>query len=171
MDAKIILEILPQQKQANIFHHQWDSNPQPLSSWTNTIASLVKWLSASLRNKWLWVRIPLLSLKLLIWCLLRARRSMKLRQTIEGRFTLKLGRHTMITYSHIPSGLLMSVISSFRSIENEHDICRGKDCMKKCCEFLKGHAMKIINFSKIKMKLLAKEHQESYENAKICYIC
>ena len=28
--------------------------------------SLTKWLSARLRNKWLWVRIPLLSFKLLI---------------------------------------------------------------------------------------------------------
>ena len=31
--------------------------------------------------------------------------------------------------------------------------------------------MKIINFKRRSMKLLAKEHQESYENAKICYIC
>ena len=30
--------------------------------------------------------------------------------------------------------------------------------------------MKIINFKKKKMKLLTKEQQESYENAKICYI-
>ena len=31
--------------------------------------------------------------------------------------------------------------------------------------------MKIINFKKKKMKLLTKERQESYKNAKICYIC
>ena len=31
--------------------------------------------------------------------------------------------------------------------------------------------MKIINFKKEKMRLLTKEQQESYENAKICYIC
>ena len=30
--------------------------------------------------------------------------------------------------------------------------------------------MKIINFKKKKMKLLTKEQQESYKNAKICYI-
>ena len=42
--------------------------------------------------------------------------------------------------------------------------------MKKFCEFLREHAMKIILFFK-KMKLLTKEQQESYENAKICYIC
>ena len=30
--------------------------------------------------------------------------------------------------------------------------------------------MKIINFKKRIMKSLAKEHQESYENTKICYI-
>ena len=43
--------------------------------------------------------------------------------------------------------------------------------MKKFCEFLKEHAIKIINFKKKKMKLLTKEQHESYENAKICYIC
>ena len=58
----------------------------------------------------------------------------------------------------------MSAISSFISIENKHDIYRGKDCMKKFCEFLREHAMKIVNFKKKKMKLLTKEQQESYEN-------
>ena len=38
----------------------------------------------------------------------------------------------------------MSRISSFRIIENKHDIYRGKDCMKKFCEFLREHAMKLI---------------------------
>ena len=52
-----------------------------------------------------------------------------------------------------------------------HDIYRGKDCMKKFCESLREHAMKMINFKKKTMKLLTKEMQESYENAKICYIC
>ena len=42
--------------------------------------------------------------------------------------------------------------------------------MKIFCEFLREHAMKIINFKKNKMKLLTKGQQESYENAKICYI-
>ena len=31
--------------------------------------------------------------------------------------------------------------------------------------------MKITNFKKNKTKLLTKELQELYENAKICYIC
>ena len=47
---------------------------------------------------------------------------------------------------HIPSGFSMSTISSFRSIENKHDVYRGKDCMKKFCESLREHALKIINF-------------------------
>ena len=72
---------------------------------------------------------------------------------------------------HIPSGFSMSTISSFRSIEYKHDVCRGKDCIKKFCESLREHAMKIMNFKKKKVKLLTKEQQESYENAKICYIC
>ena len=47
---------------------------------------------------------------------------------------------------HILSGLSMSTIPSFSSKENKHDVCRGKDCMKKFCEFLREHTMKIINF-------------------------
>ena len=42
----------------------------------------------------------------------------------------------------IPSGFSMSTISSFRSIENKHDVYRGKDCMKNFCEFLREHTMK-----------------------------
>ena len=65
----------------------------------------------------------------------------------------------------------MSTISSFRSIENTYDVYRGKDCMKKFCDFLKEHAMKQLILKRKKMKLLPKEQQEPYENTKICYIC
>ena len=61
---------------------------------------------------------------------------------------------------HIPSGFSMSTISSFRSIENKYDVYRGKDCMKKFYEFLREHAIKIINFKKKKLKLSTKEQQE-----------
>ena len=65
----------------------------------------------------------------------------------------------------------MSTISSFRSIENKHGVYRGTDCMEKFCEFLREHAMKIISFKMKKLKLLTKVQEESYENAKISYIC
>ena len=44
---------------------------------------------------------------------------------------------------HISSGFLMSTISSFRSIENRHDVYIGKGSM--LCECLREHVMKIIN--------------------------
>ena len=65
----------------------------------------------------------------------------------------------------------MSTMSSFRSKENKHHVYRVEDCMKKFSESFREHAMKIINFEKKKMKSLRKEQQETYENAKICYIC
>ena len=40
----------------------------------------------------------------------------------------------------------MCTISSFRSIENKHDVYIGKDYMKKFCESLREYTMKIINF-------------------------
>ena len=64
----------------------------------------------------------------------------------------------------------MSTISLSRSIENKQDVYSGKDCVKKFCESLREHAMKIISFKKKKMKALIKEQLESYENPKICYI-
>ena len=65
---------------------------------------------------------------------------------------------------HIPSSFSMPTISSFKSIQNKHDVYWGKDCMKKFYESLKKHAIKKINFIKKKMKLFTKEQQESYEN-------
>ena len=63
----------------------------------------------------------------------------------------------------------MSTISSFRDTENKQK--SGEDCMKTFCKFLREYVIKILNFKKKKMKLLTKDQQESYENAKICYIC
>ena len=66
----------------------------------------------------------------------------------------------------------MPAISSFRRIENKHDVYIGKYCMKNFCESLRGHAMEIINSEKKKKEFLNKKKQhESYQNAKICYIC
>ena len=67
----------------------------------------------------------------------------------ENSITTKVGEH-------IPSDFSMSTISSFTSIENKHDVYRGKDCLKKFCEFLREHAMNIISKRK-KMKSLTKE--------------
>ena len=44
----------------------------------------------------------------------------------------------------------MPAIFLFRSIENKHDIYGGKDCMKRFCDSLREHPMKIINFKKKK---------------------
>ena len=57
----------------------------------------------------------------------------------KNSFTTKVSEH-------IPSGFSMPTISSFRSIENKHDVYRCKDCMRKFCELLRKPAMKIINF-------------------------
>ena len=67
----------------------------------------------------------------------------------------------------------MSTISSCRRIENEHDVERGKDCMRKFCEFLREHAVKTIKFNKKNSKLWTKDQQGSrkMKNAKTCYIC
>ena len=63
----------------------------------------------------------------------------------------------------------MYKISSFKSIEKKHDVYRFKDSIKTFCESLREHTMKIINLKK-KMKLLTKQQQNSWKNAKVWYI-
>ena len=57
---------------------------------------------------------------------------------------------------HIPSGFSMSTISSFRRIENNHDVCRSEGRRKTFCGFLKEHAIKIINFKKKRNEVIIK---------------
>ena len=59
----------------------------------------------------------------------------------ENSFTTKVGEH-------IPSSFSMSTMSSFKSIENRHNVYRDKDCMKKFCKSLREHTRKIIIFLK-----------------------
>ena len=77
---------------------------------------------------------------------------------------------TIKVREHIPLCFLISTMSSFKSIENKHDVSRIKDWVKKFCEYLREHIMEIINFKKKKMNLLTKKQQESYKNARICNI-
>ena len=51
----------------------------------------------------------------------------------------------------------MPAISSFRRIENKHDVYIGKYCMKNFCESLRERAMGIINSEKKKKEFLNKK--------------
>ena len=82
----------------------------------------------------------------------------------KNSFTTKVSEH-------IPSGFSMSTISSFKSIENKHDVYRGNYCLKRFCEPLREHAIELIDFKKKKIKSSPNEQQKSYQNSKICYIC
>ena len=72
---------------------------EPTSTTFNHLAKLAKWLSVCVRSEWLWVWIPLLSLKLQIWRLLWVKSFLTFSQTIECWFTLKLVRDMIITHS------------------------------------------------------------------------
>ena len=49
---------------------------------------------------------------------------------------------------HISCGYSMSNIYAFDDINNKHDGCRSKDCIKAFCESLKELAMEINDFEK-----------------------
>ena len=57
----------------------------------------------------------------------------------------------------------MSRILPFGSIEHQNDVCRGKDCMKRFCESLKQHSMKIIIFKKKKKSYYKKSSRNQME--------
>ena len=63
--------------------------------------------------------------------------------------------------NHTTSGYSLFIHSLFDAKENKLDCYRGKDCMKKFCENLKEHVIRIINYIKKKgMIELAKKEEE-----------
>ena len=72
---------------------------------------------------------------------------------------------------HTSSGFSMPKIYPFKSIKNNNDIRRDKDCMNNFCETLREHIMDMINFVKENLNFLTKKQQKLYENAKVCDIC
>ena len=80
------------------------------------------------------------------------------KNNFEKSSTTKVGEHIPCEYS-------VSTVWIFDGMENTHNVYRGEDYVKKFCESLWNHAMKINNFEKKKMIPLTKEQWESYENA------
>ena len=77
---------------------------------------------------------------------------------IDAKIILKNSSRTNVS-KHIPSVFSISTISVFQSVENKHDVWimvkilsdkEDKTCKRKFCEFLREHAMKILNFKKKK---------------------
>ena len=67
---------------------------------------------------------------------------------------------------HIPSDFSISTISSFKSIENQHDVYKGKDCKKMSCEYLREQAKKMISFKKKKLSYQQKSCGNNMEMQK-----
>ena len=86
------------------------------------------------------------------------------KNNFEKSSTTKVGEH-------IPCGYSMSTIWKFDGIENKHDVYSGEDCMKKFCESLWEHTMKIINFEKKKNDTINKHTAGIVWKTKIYYIC
>ena len=43
---------------------------------------------------------------------------------------------------HIPSCFSVPAVSSIGSVENKHDVCKGKDCLKMFSKYLREHKKK-----------------------------
>ena len=67
-------------------------------------------------------------------------------EKIEGCKNNPENSSTTKVCKRIPSRFSMSTISTFRSIENKHDVYLGKDCVKKFSEYFRKNAMKVINY-------------------------
>ena len=77
-------------------------------------------------------------------------------EMIDGCKNITENSFTTTVSEHITSGFSVSTISSLKTIENKHDVCRSKDCMKKFCESLRENVMKINKFKKKKDKVINK---------------
>ena len=72
---------------------------------------------------------------------------------------------------HITSGYSLCTNCSFDATKNKLNCYRGKDCMKRFCNDLREHALKITEYDKNEMILLTYKENKSYEKQKVCYIC
>ena len=61
---------------------------------------------------------------------------MDVKNNLENSFIAKVGKHILRTFS-------MSTLWSFKSIKNNHNVYRGKDCIKMFAESLREH--EVIN--------------------------
>ena len=72
---------------------------------------------------------------------------------------------------HKPSGYSLLTSCSFDKSENKQTYYRKRDCMKRFCNDLKEHIIRIINYETKPMIALTEEEKESYENQQLCHIC
>ena len=79
---------------------------------------------------------------------------------IDGRANNPENSSTSKIGEHIPRGYSSLTIWVFHRIDNKHTLYRGKNCMKKFCEFLREHA-------KIKLILNRKKHHRWQRRTKI----
>ena len=60
----------------------------------------------------------------------------------ENSYTRKVGEQNSSSFS-VPT------ILSFKNIENNHDVFRDNDCIKRLCESIGKHAVEITNIKKM----------------------
>ena len=65
---------------------------------------------------------------------------------------------------HKPSRYSLLTSCSFDKSENKQTYYTKRDCMKRFCNDLKEHIIRIINYEKKPMIALTEEEKESYEN-------
>ena len=70
-----------------------------------------------------------------------------------------------------PSGYSLLTSCSFDKLENKQIYCRKRDCMKRFCNDLNEHVIRIINYETKPMIALTEEEKESYKNQELCHIC
>ena len=79
--------------------------------------------------------------------------------------------YTTVKALRKPSGHSLLTSCSFDKSKNEPTYYRGKDCMKRFCNDLKEHVIRIINYEIKPMITLTDEEKEPYENQQLCHIC
>ena len=74
--------------------------------------------------------------------------------------------------NHIPSGWCIHSEFAYGKIENPLKLYRGKDCIKKFCDYVIGEARRLYHaFPEKPMDPLTKAQLKKYEEASRCYIC
>ena len=67
--------------------------------------------------------------------------------------------YTIAKASHKPSGYSLLTLSSFDKSENKQTYYRGRGCIKRICDDLKEHVIRIVNYAMKPMDPLTEEEE------------
>ena len=93
-------------------------------------------------------------------------------EPIQGPNPAPTGSYTSDITKHFPSGLCVHSKFAYREVKDPLKLYRGKDCLEKCCDYIRQEAHRLYHmFPEKPMDPLTKKQWKKYNKVSRCHIC